>query len=327
MSALDFRRKPESSANTAGRTRRWIIGLTLLLGVTVVIADRAREPGAWRWLDLLSDAADEPPGVGVDNRLRPGEQDEDSLDRFIIKMPEAAEDPEVAQRRGYFPGVNSDLFHSVRDKTLFSSDDHASSYNLLDVLNRTAERQLRAAAAKDVTYAQLFRQPRYYRGRLVTVSGRVAGVRRMQLPSNQYGLTHYFEVVLYPNVRPLSPILLYSLNLPEGFPTGEGLSEKAEAAGFFFKNGVYRSGDGFRIAPTVLTKTLRWEKPPPPAEKPAIEGRMILLGIVIAALLAMVTAWYVYRQTKPTAAPLPEQSPNFDMLKEMDLGNETVEDR
>lgn len=327
MPTLDFRHKTERSEGSSIRTRRWIIGMALLLGVAIVLADKAREPGAWRWLDLLADASNEPPGVGVDNRLRPEEQNALALDSFTIKTPESDEDREVERRKGYFPGVDVDLLDTIRDKTRFSTDDHASSYNLLDVLNRTDEEKLRAASPEDVTYAQLFHQPRYYRGRLVTVSGRVARVIREPLPKNKYGITHYYEVVLDPNVRPNSPILLYSLNLPKDFPTGDGLSEKVEATGFFFKNGAYKSGDGLRIAPTVLSKILHWEKPPPPVEKPKLEGRMILLGVGIAALLAIITAWYVYAWTKTTHSVLPDHTPNFDMLEEMDQGNETIEDR
>ena len=140
-------------------------------------------------------------------------------------------------------------------------------------------------------------------------------------------MTHYFEVVLYPNVRPRSPILLYSLNLPKDFPTGNNLSEKAEATGFFFKNCVYPWGDEFFVVPTVLSKTLHWKKPPPPAKESKSEVQMIILGIGIAALLALAMAWFVYARTKPTPAVSTDNPPNFDMLEEMDRGNETIEDR
>lgn len=327
MAGLDFRHNTDHSEGSGRRTRRWIIGLVLLLGVTIVVADKAQEPGSWRWLDLLADAANEPPGVGVDNRLRPEDRDALARDDFVIKIPEPDEDKEIERRKGYFPGVDADLLAFVRDKTLFSNEDNPSSQNLLDVLNRTDEQELRNASKNDVTYAQLFRQPSHYRGRLVTVSGRVIRVTRMQLPKNKYGLTHNYEVVLYPNVRPRSPILLYCLNLPKDFPTGNELSEKAEATGFFFKNCVYPWEDKFFVVPTILSKTLHWRKPPPPVKESSSEVQMILLGVGIAALLALAMAWFVYARTKPSRAVLPDNPPNFDMLEEMDQGNETTEDR
>ena len=182
MARLDFRHNTDHSEGSGRRTRRWIIGLVLLLGVTVVIADKAQEPGSWRWLDLLADAADEPPGVGVDNRLRPEDRDALARDSFIIKTPEPDEDKKTERRKGYFPGVDADLLAFVKDKTLFSNEDNLGSHNLLDVLNRTDEQELRKAAINDVTYAQLFRQPSHYRGRLVTVSGRVIRVTQTPLP-------------------------------------------------------------------------------------------------------------------------------------------------
>ena len=51
----------------------------------------------------------------------------------------------------------------------------------MDILNRTDPETLNKASLGPVSYAQLFRQPNQYRGRLVTVSGVVRRANRLEL--------------------------------------------------------------------------------------------------------------------------------------------------
>ena len=329
MDRTDFRQQNDRSERHNPQNRRWLITLVLLLGIVVVIVDRAREPGAWRWIDRLDNVSFDLPTGGVDNRLRPDDQQVPPLDSFIIESPEDAEAAPGTGGEGHFPGVNVELLKTVKDKTRFSSADRRSSLSLLDVLQRTGEQRLRKASEGRVTYAQLFQQPEYYRGRLVTISGTVVRANRIELPENKYDIRHYFEIVLYPNVRPLSPVLVYCLQLPEGFPSGDGLDCQAEATGFFFKLCVYRAKDALRLAPTILSKTVKWKRPPPALETPPIGCWRILWAVGVAVLSAIVVAWCVYlrTRTKPARYSLPDELPNLDSLQEMDRGNDSTENR
>lgn len=315
MAVLDFRQtsKRRESPNSTGR--RWLIGLILLSGVLFILSEIARQPGAWRWLDRLADSPEEAPAGGIDNRLHAVPQDDLTLDSFVIGKPDSKEE-ETDRRKGYFPGVDTALLDSVKDNTFFSLADRECSLNLLDVLDKTDERKLRKASEGRVTYAQLFRQPAHYRGRLVTISGVVRRVHRIELPENKYDIRHYFKVLLYPKIIPPSPVIAYCLRLPNGFPLGMAVSEKVEFTGFFFKRCAYRAKDSLRTAPTILAKTLQWQKRPAVVEEPAVDGRKLILAVVAAALLALLTAWYVYIRTKPSHPALSDRPPNFDLLKD-----------
>jgi hypothetical protein len=117
-----------------------------------------------------------------------------------------------------------------------------------------------------VSFGQLFKQPEVYRGRLVTVEGTARRVEFMEAPENFYGIDSYFRLWLQP-VGSNSPIVIYSLDVPEGFPAMRiaqtpdsylDLEESVRITGFFFKRWPYSARDGTRLAPVVLSRTFSW---------------------------------------------------------------------
>ena len=146
-----------------------------------------------------------------------------------------------------------------------------------------------------VSYAQLFQQPNQYRGRLVTVSGRRATrASRGDFFPNDYGFKEYYQIWLWPDDNPSAPMVIYSLELPKGFPTGMEIGEQAEVTGFFFKRLAYLAKDTLRVAPEILAKTVQWQKRPAiTADEPA-ETWPIPLVVCVAAGLALLAAWFVY---------------------------------
>ena len=326
MAVLDFRKTSERRKSRTPSGRRWLIILILLLGVVAILANWARQPGAWQWLDRLADIPQDSPAGGIDNRLHPVPQDDMTLDSFIIGKPDSKKKEETDRRKGYFPGVDPALLDSIQDNTVSSRGDLDSSLLLLDILDKTKQKELRKASEGRVTYAQLFRQPAHYRGRLVTISGVVNRVNWLELPKNKYGIRQYYQVWLVPNDNRSAPVVIYCLRLPKDFPIGMKVSEKAEITGFFFKSWVFQAEGELWTAPTILAKTLQWQKRPVVVEKPAVDGRKLILAAVAAALLALLTAWYVYIRTKPSHSALPDRPPNFDLLKEMDQRDETTDE-
>lgn len=326
MAVLDFRKTSKRRKKSSPTGRRLLIGLILLLGVVFILFETTRRPGVWRWIDHLADSSEDTPGGGIDNRLYATPQDDLSLDGFVISKPDSKPEEEADRRKGYFPGVDPALLDAIRDNTTSSLGDLDCLLNLFDVLDKTDERKLRKASEGMVAYAQLFRQPGHYRGRLVTISGVVNRVNRLKLFENKYGIRQYYQVWLVPNDNRSAPVVIYCLRLPKGFPTGMKVSEKAEVTGFFFKRWVYSAEDALWIAPTILAKTLQWQKRPPMVEEPVVDGRMLIVAVVVAVLLALLTAWYVYMRTEPTHPALSDRPPNFDLLKEMDQRSENTDE-
>ncbi len=215
------------------------------------------------------------------------------------KNPSAKARPSEPSGQGgrgdeYFPGVRPEMFKSIRDDSFSSQAEQSVALPLLNILNRTDPARLREASLGHVAYAQLFRQPEHYRGRLVTVSGTVRRVNPIELYPNEYGLREYYEVWLFPVDNPSTPIVIYCLYLPEGFPTGMTLAQEAEATGFFLKRWAYAAKDGFRSAPMMLARSLEWHKRPVVARAPAVDTLWITVVVAGSALTALAAAWLIF---------------------------------
>jgi hypothetical protein len=149
---------------------------------------------------------------------------------------------------------------------------------------------------------QLFEQSAEYRGELVTTGGTIRRALPHQPPRNDLGLAEYYQTLLSPSDYPSEPIMVYCLDLPEGFPTGADIRERAEVTGFYFKRGAYRAAGGkIRIAPMLLARTLDWQKR---AEAPgtASENSASVVWIVVCSALFAIcaTAVVFYRSRAQT---------------------------
>ncbi len=317
MAMLDFRQNHKGRSGGDRWGRRRLLLTILLLGIVVLLFDKVRQPDTWKWIDRFAAPSHEAPAGAIDNRLDSVPRSDLSADAFVVsKAEQPAEKP--ADDGDYFPGVSAGMFKSIRDDSLSSEEEQAVSLRLLNILHRTDLERLRQASVGQISYAQLFRQPGQYRGRLVTVSGTVRRANPIELFKNEFGLKKYYQVWLFPADNPTAPIVIYCLDLPKGFPTGMELAEDVEVTGFFLKRWAYVAQDVFRTAPELLAKTLEWQKQPVMAKEPDVDSRLIPVILVVSLLLALAAAWVVYMRTRPGKVALPEEPPDFDMLRRMD---------
>lgn len=308
MPRLDFRRSSQTWREKHKPYQRRLLAAVLLLGMVIIVADWARQPGRGR-----KTASQAIPDV-IDNRLAVVSSERMLPESFVAAAASPPTNALPKQEKRYFPGVRPELFADIKDDTPSSSEEIPGCVHLLGVLHKSSLAELRKASEGRVTYAQLFRQPEYYRGQLVTVAGIVRRVHRLELLDNQFGLTHYYQVWLFPYDSPGTPLVVYCIDIPKGFPTGMTLEEEAEATGFFFKRWVYQAKDSsLRTTPTLLAKTLQWQKPAAPTTVPStVEDDRLIPGVIILALfLAVLTAWVIYFRTRPQRLVLPERLPDF----------------
>ena len=120
------------------------------------------------------------------------------------------------------------------------------------------------------------------------------------LPINRFGIAGYYDLWLKPSGQN-SPIRVYCLSLPEGFPRGEKLREEVTVTGFYFKRQAYMADDGLRVAPVVLAKTVGWSKPVDVVQKGPSFGVLLaaLIGAIAVSLLAVV---FVFTRGRPSGA-------------------------
>lgn len=289
---LRFTPKKRAKNYFSRKEQRKLLTLVLLLGGMVVLISYAADPSSWAWFALLANdqapplaAAEDQP---IDTRLaRRIEADEPGIIR--AEAPRPAEDNADVRR---LPQVDVELLRSIRDDTTFRGDEHAAFYHLLSILKDSPQDSIHGASTGHVSFTQLFRQPGEYRGELVTVRGTVHTVELLQATKNSAGIVDYFRVGLEP-VDQANPIIIYLLELPPEFPTGRKLGEPAEITGFFFKRWAYGAGDGIRVAPLLLAKTIDWK----PEAKPEVvlPSRTKLLaiasGIVVIVSLLLALLW------------------------------------
>jgi hypothetical protein len=155
---------------------------------------------------------------------------------------------------------------TIRDNTVFRSAESDAWFRLFERLSRNDATELQTDSAPVVSFGQLFKQPEVYRGRLVTVQGTARRAEFMEAPENLYGIDSYFRLWLQP-VGSNSPIVIYSLDVPDGFPALKiartpdaylDLDEEVRITGFFFKRWPYSAQDGTRLAPVLLSRTFSW---------------------------------------------------------------------
>ena len=348
---LDFRRKSKTPNYLARPLQFRLLLLVMVAGLLVILIGQAARPANWRWL-LLGEPpgqVDQAGQAAPETRLKPPKLSPDVPDAFIAidnvdsdarnaddaagaeapsdaaLMAEAnaptsnttantatnqTESP--AKPDTFFPGVRSEHLSSVRDDAVLRGVEHDAWFHLLDLLERNDDESLRAASTGNVGYVQLFKQPKEYRGRLVTVRGVVRGVRKLPAAKNAYGIDDYFQLSLEPDGGPAYPIIIYALHLPTGFPEGMKVAAECSATGFFYKRWAYQAQDGIHTAPLILARSVEWQ--PPAAVEPfaAPDSEMLLwiaAGSAGAAVLLVALFWRLARRPSRVADSLHGDSP------------------
>ncbi|MHB1035609.1 MAG: hypothetical protein ACYC35_03005 [Pirellulales bacterium] len=277
--------------NYLGRREQWrLLVLVMSVGLVALLMLKARDPRNWQWIAGGKDdrAAAK---TNIDTRLHPASPDEPP-GMLVSPIPLPTE-PDAHSR--YFPGVQPDQLKAVRDDTFFRPQETDACFQLLGLLAKTDESALGKASTGPVTFAQLYQQPREYRGELVTTRGILRRAQPGAAVKNRYGVSRYYDAWLFPADNPASPIEVYCLELPPGFPTGKTIAEEVEVTGFFFKRLAYNAPDGLRTAPLLLAKTVAWRRPPAVEEtSPGLVDLFIV--IAAAAIIAAAVVLFVYRR-------------------------------
>ena len=110
------------------------------------------------------------------------------------------------------------------------------------------------------------------------------------------------------------------MNLPEGFPEGDGIKEPVNISGYAFKRWAYPAQGGLMVAPVVLAKQPVWTPAAP--TQPNSQTAPSQIGLLVAAVvvLSLVVVRLLLRApARPVGLPIKRKSandptPNFDFL-------------
>ena len=322
---VSFQQTP-NPRNYLSRREQWrLLLLVATLGLVVFLITEAGDLAKKFFGSEKDLPAASPPArvTDVDNRLKPPQEQEDEIPGTFTSPAGVKDDAPVDTTGRYFPGVKPAYLKKIRDNTRSRKEEHKALLNLLDILNKTDEETLERESKGRATYAQLSLQSDAYRGELVTVRGRIRRTELLRsIPKNDWGITQYYRTVVWPADKPSSPMLVYCLHLPQGFPHGMKIDEQTEITGFYFKRELYLSETDekkqLRTAPILLAKTVRWHKRSP---RKSIDILTIVLVVAVAAVASAVVVVYVYLRTRTVRPAEPDTPPNLTLLRDADIAS------
>lgn len=291
----DFRRNSSVPDYRNRQLRRRIFVLMGMFFLIVFLMQEARKPKYYRWLWSMT-AQPQPveQEVPIDTRL--ARRSNTDIPGVIVAAADAP--VPVDNARKYFPGVNPEHLGRVRDDTVLrGGSEHDAFFHLLEILNRESEETLEQAATP-VTFVQLFKQSDEYRGELVSMHGSLRRAFKLPAAKNDYGIEHYYQTWFWPHDKDF-PVVIYFLELPEGFPLGMEIHEEVSAVGFYFKRWAYAAADDIRTAPLILAKRPTWQKEIPWTVRrhDVARGTLIAFGGAILLVLGGIALYTRYARS------------------------------
>ncbi len=158
--------------------------------------------------------------------------------------------------------------------------------------------------AKPVKQIQLISQPDAYRGKGVSVRGELRGAEKITVPENELGIQQYYVLWVRPETSNLAPYCIYTLFLPEGFPSVGNqfvtFDETIEVSGIFFKIRSYLTKGGeMENCPLILAKSFHWIRTQNVAKKNSVPTALFMWPfLVLIPIVAGLCAYLVYRTTQ-----------------------------
>lgn len=166
---------------------------------------------------------------------------ESSADKETVSTPTAT------PRR-----LSIETFAEVRDNAPFRNEEQPAWFATLASIQQATAEDLSAVSSGPIGYAALTSQPTTYRGRVVTVAGKVRRVETVVPAENDRGIQQLWRVTLEPIGGEVWPITIYTLAEPRDATE----PYDASAIGVFFKNLSYRWAEGVGITPIVVASRL-----------------------------------------------------------------------
>ncbi len=268
--------------------QRWRLWMLLIaLGLVIATMRQLNQPGTARRLEQVFSA-------GETSTQRP------SGDSFVLSDGKPSEKPSFSlpsRKELREPSAASGL-GKVEDNTYFRPAENDAWFELLGRLQQTDSEQLLKETLGELTYAQLLKQPEVYRGRVVTIGGTLRREEVVRPQPNKLGVEAYHRLIIQPRGGGHWPFVVYCLELPVGFPRGEGLQVPLSVTGFFFKNWSYAWEEGLGTAPVVLARSVDWQPAVRPSPDRTWTRSDFAWGLVAAGIFAMLVVRQILRNTR-----------------------------
>jgi len=225
-----------------------------------------------------------------------------------------AQDPEANQNEYQFVQHILDQIGISRidDHTVFRNSDNLAWFRMLETLRTAAADRLQASVVVTPNILELSKQQDTFRGKLISMRGEVRKAYRVQAPTNQLDIQQYYVLVIRPNGGGTTPLIVYCLQPPKGFPTlpdkdidrsTADMNDVVQVTGYFFKSWAHIGTQGqMHSSPLMLANSFQWlphaQMPPTTSAKSASQLPVwalfaipLILAIVFTAGVYLMSRW------------------------------------
>ncbi|PQO26733.1 hypothetical protein C5Y96_19815 [Blastopirellula marina] len=276
------------------------------LGLVVVLMIRAADPETWRWIapdQAAEEGSTEDPARIAQNQIEvprkavASDNGTEGEFRVVGNRPPATPYTLGGNHNGEAGQGHDKIWATpealalVEDSSPFRASDFEAWSQVFDNMREANAQELSAKHAPLVQFGQLFQQSKLYRGKLVTIQGTIR--RCVKLPPNPLDerAGNLWQLWVFSG-GDNSPIVIYSMDLPEGFPVGNEIHETASLQAVYFKKWVYAAKGGTMSAPLLLAKNVNWQAPATVQRE--ITGLEIAIGIGCTLLGAIGVVGFIW---------------------------------
>jgi len=276
------------------------------LGLVIVLMIRAADPETWRWIapdetaeEVKPDNSNRVPEnqIAVPRKAVAGDNGTEGEFR-VVGDRRPATPYTIGEKRDLGSGDRGDKLWAepealamVEDSSPFRGTDFEAWSQIFDNIREANAGDLSAKDAPLVQFGQLFQQSDLYRGKLVTIQGTIR--RCVKLPPNSLDerAGNLWQLWVFSGGQ-TSPIVVYSMHIPDDFPVGDEINETASLQAVYFKKWVYAAKGGTMTAPLLLARNVNWQAPAPIQKE--ITSLEIVVGVGCALVGAAVVVCFIW---------------------------------
>lgn len=329
---MRFDRHIRSAPYVNRRDQFRMLGMVGLLALVLVLIQVVRRPASWNWLFALSGLSvaeeQDAPAEGELRQLKPIEirrktpaapLGEDEFYAHVGEAPspdtpaaapqgaaggpgiETPRTPPTAEDSTQHPPVSAgdrlsaEMLSGVVDDWMgMTREEQAALLRVADHLDVVDAASLSAAGDRQVTLDSLLADPDYFRGRPVTITGRLKRFVRGKIGTPDETLPVWEAWVITGDSRGV-PLLVLCLTPPTGMPQGESIDEIVTASGYFLRRFAYASRGGEALTALLFAPSLEWRPAGPPLDQ-QVKREMNLATVIFVAVgglgLVALLVWF-----------------------------------
>ena len=182
----------------------------------------------------------------------------------------SAQDPEANQNEYQFVQhiLDQIAISRINDHTVFRNSDNLAWFRMLETLRTAAADRLQASVVVTPNILELSKQQDTFRGKLISMRGEVRKAYRVQAPTNQLEIQQYYVLVIRPSGGGTTPLIVYCLQPPTGFPalpdkdidrSTADINDVVQVTGYFFKSWAHIGTQGqMHSSPLMLANSFQW---------------------------------------------------------------------